>query len=162
MTLRPYGGQPNPGRGGEGRRLRWSESAIPRRATRRVRGVGVPPPPEPLCTNETWVLSSSTPTSATYVGSLSFVSCGIAVTYDCVATGAVNLWVEDVIVSGGATDATPTDPYEITGPDLGGFVTFYFDPPGAVGGSGTITGITLNWDVADAFSTLCATAINYE
>lgn len=44
MTLRPLGGQPNPGRGGEGRRRRYSESAIPRRGIRRVRGVGAPDP----------------------------------------------------------------------------------------------------------------------
>lgn len=41
MSLRPMRGQPNPGRAGDGRRHRYSESPIPRVATRRVK-VGAP------------------------------------------------------------------------------------------------------------------------
>lgn len=44
MSRRPWEARPQPGRGGDGWRRRWSESPIPRAATRRVRMAGAPPP----------------------------------------------------------------------------------------------------------------------
>jgi hypothetical protein len=110
-------------------------------------------PPTSLCTDLDWVLTDSGPTFAEYTGSQGFVSLTVDVTYDCTATGSVDLWIESVTITL-ATDNTPTAPYTITGPDSG-FHTF-----SPTSGSGNVTGIRLEWDVPGAFATLCATAVN--
>lgn len=161
MSLRPAAGRANPGRGGDGRRRRWSESPIPRAATRRVRmagNVGT----TTLCASEEWVLTSSGDTFAVFTGSLlGFVSCAVSVSYDCTYSGDVDVWVADVTVSGGATDLTPTTAGTVSGPELAGSMTFYSSPPAAVSGSGNITMIRIEWDIANAFTGLCAVAIDY-
>lgn len=45
MSRRPMAGQPNPGRGGDGRRRMWSESPIARVGVRKVRAAGALPVP---------------------------------------------------------------------------------------------------------------------
>lgn len=68
MSARAGRGAPNPGRGGDGRRLRWSESPVPRVGKRRIRRLGAEPaldPPVALDNGE-WEVRRSSTTSAPF------------------------------------------------------------------------------------------------
>lgn len=155
MSRRPVVGNPVRRRNDVRRRM-WSESPIPRVATRRVRFTGSPPL---LCADPDWVITSQGDTYAVFEGSYNWgVSLGIGVGWTSVS--AVDFWIADVTVSGTATKDVPSETVSITGAETDN-CTFYYDPPGVVGGYGTITMIRIEWDTPGAFTALCVSTADY-
>lgn len=121
----------------------------------RIRSLGAAPtaPETPLCADEDWALAAQSSTSARFEGSLGYVALSVTVNYDCTYSGTVTPQCR--VYRGGAwTSWEATYPATITGPDLAGSRSFDFY------GGDLVTMIEVQWDVPDAFTALCAVAVD--
>lgn len=124
-----------------------------------LRGTPAPPPDfEPLCDDDSWVITAQTSTSVRFEGSGGAgVALSVVLNYDCTATGAVTPEVrvyegDDEVWS----DWEPVFyPDTITGPDLAGTRNAWFG-----GGWVTVTVVEVRWDVVDAFTGLCIALVD--
>lgn len=170
MSRRPMRGQPNPGRGGDGRRRLYSESPIARVGVRKVRAAAAAPPLPcaelSLPAGDAWGRVTFTSTGATfdYAGTgggfdASSFNYAIGVGFDLTATGDVDIRAK---VFGSDDDGGVgttgigawSDWATITGPSMAG------DAVIPTGGTpawsiNLITGIELEWDTAGAFTAVC-------
>ena len=122
--------------------------------------VGAPPPPL-TCSNEQYVLVSSTDTTATYEVAGAPVLChdfGVLIVGTLLVAGPV--LVQVTAVDADEPLAMPTATVSLSGPG-------YDEAPGYLfithlTTTGDVRGWTLSWDTPGAFSTLCCLAIYAE
>lgn len=144
----------------------WSESPIPRKFSPRVPMLGEEPALLP-CSDPTFDPSgmfgivAGTPTTATFAPTdavFGFTSLIIQVRVVAAVSGPVGVRVASILPDPGdpPTDFTPTGWQTVTGPGAGS-LTFSagVDP---VASAGTISGWVVEWDVPDAFTSLCSKA----